>query len=341
MAAAEAIDAVTHGAADASWVLLERSWHALYQGANTGMLSQALSIALDAAQEAGRALEAGVMARLLGITHGQSGKLDLAEQLFSRAVEFADSAGLTESRAIDNANIAQVAMIRGDLSRARQAFTEGLPMLTGKERIHTVSSLIVLELQHGDLDAAERLLPEVAELATLADTLRALDIAIAIAGYHLARGAADVAAAQLADIIRTATVTGNKVALSEALVLQAAAYRDAGQLNDAEHTASEALCTARRQGCRRDEVAALDVLADVLTKRGRGEEGLRLLEQALTLSRESSLRYGECCTLLQLARTQLELGADSAAHAAATAAAELALTHEYRELARACAALWR
>jgi tetratricopeptide (TPR) repeat protein len=91
-----------------------------------------------------------------------------------------------------------------------------------------------------------------------------------------------------------------------------------GDVDAAEPHARRALELSRRLGARRFEAEDLSFVAQVLRQRGRRDEALTLLDQALAISREVGMKYMGALILGEIARAT----DDPARRAAALAEAE-------------------
>jgi tetratricopeptide (TPR) repeat protein len=336
MLVAAVLDAADDGPVEYSWVLGERAWRAMWFFGNVGVLEPAVRAMQNAAHRTGVAEAGYLAARLLAIGYAQTARLAEAARGFEAAIALATGAGDDYSARLDLANLAMVRAIAGDLDWAISALSQVIAAAPdgAQDQVPSLTSLIELELQRGDVAAAARL----ADRTTASPSIKMrrgsfyVDLEALRGAIELESGDIARARRRFTALIAECRAAGNLQILSLALERSAVVLQGLGALEAAETAAREALMVSERIGYRSREIDAQISLGDVLREAGRSVEGLAFAERALAGARESQIRYAECRALVIAARARRDLGDRVGALADARAGLAIAERCGYRLL---------
>lgn len=328
MLVAAGLDAAARGRLDHAAVLVEWTWRALWLLANVGVMESALHAISQAARRA-RAVRPQWMARrLLAITYAQSAQMADAERAFEDAIALAEGAGDDEAVRLDTANLAFVRALTGDLARATEAleavvaeFPEG-----GVHELPPLLSLVELELERGDLEAAGRWVGRALASPAVAGRQGSIYLEAQVLAARLTLDAGDLEGARARfDVLeRECRSAGTVETLCVVLERLAVVHHRLGDLPAAEALARQAIAATQEMGSRSKEVVAAGTLGNILRDAGRPEEALEVIEPAIEGARRARIKFAECRNLIFAAHARWELGDDRSATADAETALEIA-----------------
>jgi len=229
---------------------------------------------------------------ILGLIYLAEGKMELAENYFSKAADLFERLDDYPSIANTKSNLAICYMWTGELSSAINNY---FMALEADKRVQNISSMAIdhtnlaeVLIMAGDVEEAEAHIKFVHE--AFEDKLCPPDLA-GLAFVHLCRCEiinGDLSKSQIAideglELIRNA---GQSMILGQAELQLAELLYAQEEFSQAENTCLDALTVIEVSGMKPLEVIGKRILAEVNNKRGRLSEAIALINASIDLARE-------------------------------------------------------
>jgi tetratricopeptide (TPR) repeat protein len=250
---------------------------------------------------------------ILGLIYQAEGKIEIAEEYFSKAVELFERLNDYPSIANTKNNLAICYMWTGELSRAIDSY---FMALEADKRVQNISNMAMDHtnlaealIMAGEIEKAEDHIKVVQE--TFENKLCPPDLA-GLALVHLCR--CEIINGNLSDsqkaigegieLIRNA---GQKMILGQAELQLAELQYAQGEYSQAEKTCLDALMVIEELGMKPLEVIGKRILAEVKNELGFEDEAIEYIHDSIELAKEIGAKYDEAISVVVMVKIMREM----------------------------------